>query len=1031
MARIPEAELERVKREVDLVALVEASGVKLHRQGNDWAGLCCWHEDHEPSLIVSPEKDPPLWHCLGACQTGGTAIDWVMRRDRLSFREAVAVLQRQLGGSPVEEAAGPAASLPPVVELWMDQAETMAAVVAYYRETLAQTPEALRYLDRRGLGAPELIERFQLGYSDRSLGLRLPARRTVNGMALRERLEAIGLFRRGSGHEHMRGRVVVPLFDRAGAVVDLYGRVIRSNLHASTPDHLNLPGPLRGIFNREVLVLSKEIVLCESLFDAMTFWSAGFPHAIGTRGVEGFTEEHFEAFLEHGIERVLLAFDRDDAGDAGAAAVAERLMAQGIECFRIQFPRGMDANEYARRVQPAEKSLGLAIRSAQWLGKARSVVVSQPTAATPGEGEPEAALPLAATPDPSVAVPPAAAEHPMETPPAAPALVGPLVPVASPAPPQPGCEVPVEIRGEEVVLWLGDRRYRVRGLGKNLSFELLKVNLLASRGDAFHVDTLDLYSARLRLGFAKQVATELGIDEAVARADVGRVLLRLEMLQQETIAQAMAPAAEAPAMSEQERDDALAFLCDPHLVERLREDFLRCGVVGEEANTLVGYFAATSRKLRVPLAVLIQSSSAAGKSALLDAVLAMMPEEERVKYSAMTGQSLFYMSEQDLRHKILALVEEEGAQRASYALKLLQSEGELTIASTGKDPQSGRLVTHEYRVEGPVAILLTTTAVDIDEELLNRCLILTVDENREQTRAIHRQQRESWTLEGFLREEEREAILARHRNAQRLLRPLPVLNPYAPKLEFLDTQVRTRRDHKKYLGLIAAIAFLHQHQRRRVVVETKRRGAVECVEVALSDIALANRLAHEVLGRTLDELPPQTRRLLELLDAMVTGACGELAIDRSNYRFLLRQVREWTGWGQTQLRLHLARLVDLEYIVVHRGGRGQTFVYELVYQGGGEDGRPFLPKLIDVEALERRLADGNLSGLAPHVSGSEADLSGSNRSPIGLESGSSRAADSSLSPLKNGKKPLEIGNSARTAALPRGKTPAPYLPPAS
>jgi DNA primase catalytic core len=1029
MARIPEAELERIKREVDLVALVTESGVKLNRQGQDWAGLCCWHEDHEPSLVVSPEKDPPLWHCLGACQTGGSAIDWVMRRDRLSFREAVAVLQRQLGGPAIEEAE-PAASLPPIVELWMGEAETMAAVVAYYRETLAQTPEALRYLERRGLGSPELVEHFQLGYSDRSLGLRLPVRRTVNGTALRERLEALGLFRCGSGHEHMRGRVVVPLFDRAGTVVDLYGRVIRSNLHASTPNHLNLPGPLRGVFNREALALSKEIILCESLFDAITFWAAGFRHVTGTRGVEGFTEEHFEAFLEHGIERVLLAFDRDDAGDAGAAVVAERLMAQGIECFRIQFPRGMDANEYARRVQPAEKSLGLAIRSAQWLGKARSVVVTPSAAAPPGE-ELGAALPLAAPPESPAAAPPATSDLAGDLARKDPAATAPVVPAASPAPPQPGCEVAVEVRGEEVVLWLGDRRYRVRGLGKNLSFELLKVNLLASRGDAFHVDTLDLYSARLRLGFAKQVATELGIDEAVARADVGRVLLRLEMLQQESVTQAMAPATEAPSMSEQERDEALAFLCDPHLVERLREDFLRCGVVGEEANTLVGYFAATSRKLRVPLAVLIQSSSAAGKSALLDAVLAMMPEEERVKYSAMTGQSLFYMSEQDLRHKILALVEEEGAQRASYALKLLQSEGELTIASTGKDPQNGRLVTHEYRVEGPVAILLTTTAVDIDEELLNRCLILTVDENREQTRAIHRQQRESWTLAGFLREEEREAILARHRNAQRLLRPQPVLNPYAPKLEFLDTQVRTRRDHKKYLGLIAAIAFLHQHQRRRVVVETKRRGAVECVEVALSDIALANRLAHEVLGRTLDELPPQTRRLLELLDALVTGACGELAIDRSNYRFLLRQVREWTGWGQTQLRLHLLRLVDLEYIVVHRGGRGQTFVYELVYQGGGKDGRPFLPKLIDVESLERRLADGNLSGLAPHLSGSEGDPSGSNRPAIGPESGSSRTTDSSLSPSKNGKKPLEISNRARTAALPRGVTPAPYLPPAS
>jgi hypothetical protein len=84
----------------------------------------------------------------------------------------------------------------------------------------------------------------------------------------------------------------------------------------------------------------------------------------------------------------------------------------------------------------------------------------------------------------------------------------------------------------------------------------------------------------------------------------------------------------------------------------------------------------------------------------------------------------------------------KGASRASYALKLLQSEGELTIASDGEGPKTGKLVTREYRVEGPVMLFLTTTAIELDEELLNRCLVLTVDEEREQTRAIHRLQRQ-------------------------------------------------------------------------------------------------------------------------------------------------------------------------------------------------------------------------------------------------------------------------------------------------
>jgi DNA primase len=288
----------------------------------------------------------------------------------------------------------------------------------------------------------------------------------------------------------------------------------------------------------------------------------------------------------------------------------------------------------------------------------------------------------------------------------------------------------------------------------------------------------------------------------------------------------------------------------------------------------------------------------------------------------MTGQSLFYMGETDLKHKVLAIVEQEGASRAAYALKLLQSEGVLTIASTGKDPATGRLVTHQYRVEGPVMIFLTTTAIDLDEELLNRCLVLAVDEERAQTQAIHKLQREQQTLEGLLARQERERILKVHRNAQRLLKPLFVANPYARELTFPDRLTRMRRDHVKYLTLIRAIAYLRQHQRP---VKTSR--GVSYIEVTPDDIEVADRLANEILGRSLDELPPQTRRLLLLIDAMVNG--------RTDFRFSRRDVREHTGWGHTQLKVHLHRLEELEYLIIHRGGRGQTFIYELNWSGSG------------------------------------------------------------------------------------------------
>jgi len=542
--------------------------------------------------------------------------------------------------------------------------------------------------------------------------------------------------------------------------------------------------------------------------------------------------------------------------------------------------------------------------------------------------------------------------------------------------------------GDEVSFTFGERQWRVRGIGKNLSFESLRVQLRVMHGDSYHLDTLDLCNAKHRQSFLAQAHGETGLAADALKRDLGQVLLKVEELQERHIRKTVEPERKEIVLKDGEREAALALLKDPKLFDRILGDFERCGVVGEQTNKLVGYLAAVSRKLDDPLAVILQSTSAAGKSSLMDAILAFVPDEQRIKYSAMTGQSLYYLGDCDLQHKVLAIVEEEGAERASYALKLLQSEGELTIASTGKDPQSGRMVTQEYHVEGPVMIMLTTTAIDIDEELLNRCIVLTVDESREQTRRIHELQRQARTLDGLRRKLDKAAVLAAHRNAQRLLRPLRVVNPFAQRLTFLDDRTRTRRDHEKYLTLIDTIALLHQFQR-----PLKRDGAqLEYIEATLDDVATANRLAGEVLGRSLDELPPQTRRLLRLVDEFVSQECRRLKLARADFRFTRRDVREHSGWGNTQLKLHLARLEEMEYLLAHRGKRGQCFVYELLYDGQGQDGKPFLIGLIDAAQLQTNAPyDGNKSGV-------EADQSASGRGEVGPKSGDGRRVENTPPP---------------------------------
>lgn len=784
-----------------------------------------------------------------------------------------------------------------------DDQALLREVVAFYSRTLKDTPDALGWLMRRAITSPEVVDHFHLGFANRSLGQMLPPGATKAGAEVRARLQRVGILRE-SGHEHLAGSLVVPVFDDHGAVVQLYGRKIGESFRAGTALELWLPGPVRGVWNREALN-EREVIFAGSLLDGLTVWSAGQRNVTAALTLAEVPEDVLAAMKARRVERVLVAYPHDEMGDEAARKVNEALGGMGIACVRVEMPDGMSLNELARRRGVA--ALLDAIRRA-----------------TP--------VPVA------VPAPPPATDDMREE-----------VPRSTPS-----AEATSDDPAHEVVIEVEDRRYRVRGLEKNTSFAVMKVNLLASRvgedtNGAFHIDSLDLYVARQRAAFVRQAAAELGMQEEDVKRDLGRVLLRLEELQEENIRKTLAPKVQPVVLTEQETADAMDLLRDPDLFKRILRDLDRLGIVGEEGNKLVGYVAAISRKLDQPLAVVIQASSAAGKSSLMEAILALVPPEDRLKYAAMTPQSVYYLGATDLRHKVLAVLEDQGAEKVAYALKILQSEGELNIASTGKEAATGRLVTHEYKVQGPVALFFTTTAVQVDEELLNRCIVLSVSEDREQTRAIHRLQRHRQTLQGLVGRDERDEVCRLHQNAQRLLRPLLVANPYAPQLTFMDGRTRSRRDHAKYLTLIRAIALLRQYQ-REVKTTVYRGEAVPYIEVTADDIAVANRLADHVFGRSLDELPAHTRAVLAALDKTAAKACQEQHIERSAFRFTRRDALAATGLSLSQLKVHLARLVELEHVVVHRGRRGELYQYELLYDAKAEP--PVLSGLANPTKLE-------------------------------------------------------------------------------
>ena len=1015
MPRLPEDLIEKLKRDVPLADLCREKGIELSGTGKNLLGRCPFHEDDTASLSVTPSTN--LWNCLAGCG-GGDTIALIMRLEGISFRRACEVLAARLGYAPevatVETKLGTTHDILTTPEAAPDDAALLQTVADFYARTFWNDPRAMTYLQKRKCFHPEAAKLFQIGYANRTLGYRVPTT-TAAGNSLKSRLQALGVMRKETGHEHLSGSVVFPVCDpRTGHITQLYGRKITDGLRKGTPLHLYLERPKSGVWNGAALIHQREIILCEAIIDALTLWCAGFRNVTCTHGA-GSVNEDLIALLQTTKPRwVILAQDNDPAGNEAAQKLSAKLAEMGIGTKRLPLPPGVDVNAYACQIADVSRAFADLLEGAAVM------------AANDDEQLKEKAAPPAPEPA-SIGVPAPQPEPPAASLLAAETSAASLPPISalsasfdgsvekesgrlSPASPPVAVkttDLTPEIKGDDLLFTLADRLWRIRGLAKNLSFEALRVQVRLTCGERFHLDTRDLLSAKQRESFLREAAAETHQREDILKRDLGRILLKLEDLQEANIRRATEPqAAPVPGMSAEDHADAMAFLTDPNLMALIPQHGEESGCVGEGGNFEVGYFGTLSRKFDKPLGLIIQSTSAAGKTTLMEALLGFVPEEDVIKYSAMTGQALFYLGEQDIRHKVLAIAEEEGAERATYALKLLQSEGQLTIASTGKDAATGRMETQTYHVQGPAMILFTTTNVDLDEEYANRCLILSVDESREQTRRIHELQREEETIEGHIKKARAAALRRLHQNAQRLLAPIPVHNPYAQRLTFPDGNTRLRRDQKKYLTLIRAIAFLHQHQRPRRSVQ-----GVEHIEVTLDDIAHANRLAGEVLGRSLDEMPPQTRRFLNLIHDMVAAACTERQIEPKQHRFTQRDVREATGANPQQVKRHLAKLCDLEYLLTHRGGRGQSFVYELLYHGEGHDGRRFLAGLLDVEKL--RATTGYVDDR--DIKNPDRDTPKADRDISGSREGHGRDTGGSLP--QNTAKPSKINGSSASGTM--------------
>jgi len=888
---IAENDIGQLKARLDILELAREQGLELKAKGSDYFGLCPFHEDRDASLSISPQKG--LYHCFG-CGAKGNAIQLWSQLRGVSFPEAFAELSAKVGSSVA--IVNPSST--DISNSAKPDYDLLASVWQAFLRHFNDSEAAQQYLrGKRGLGKLDL--QGVAGYCPDDFGHLLASEQ-------KERLEACGLLN-AKGKPFFAHCVVFALRDAKERVISFYGRRIRGR-----GTHYYLPGERRGVFglcNQRGASGAGAgsgglAILVEGVIDALSVCYCGFENVLSLHGTNGWTEDHLRWLQDHQIHRVALLLDGDPAGQRSQKMLYERLRSEGFAVQSLELSGGEDPNSYFCSHKPDVAYSLLVSMLGEDSGYSRA-----------SNSDDKSTADKAKTNNTKTKV----SDNPESC----------------------------SLREEGDFLYWKSAKVEVQISGLSLAnLDRLRLTLrfsLLHNPDVFHIDALDLYSARQRKSLAIDLCSELGLSDAEASdmiLELVQVLdaRRLELKAEDGLADAKHQ------LSDAEKTEALRALKSDSLVSDLLEDFAVCGAVGEEKAKLLGYVGTISRFLEKPLGVLIISRSGAGKTTLQESFCNFVPEEDLRQYTRLSAQSLFYSQNGGLKHKVLAIEEEEGAAPATYSIRTLQSSQRLKASTTRTDPKTGRMVSEDYSVEGPVFIVISTTNPDaLDYETKNRFVILTVDESQTQTENILAATRQSYTMEGLSRKSQKDAVLRRCRNMQRLLRPLAVVNPYAPVLHYPASRLQMRREFKKYMTLINCIALLHQYQRP----VHKHPDFGEYIEVMPSDIALANELVQEFFGLSVDELAPHTRRLAQEIMGLVKSKEGECVFSR-------KELRDFSGWSDWHIRKALEQLEEMEYIRRISGKNGSTIRYELMEDATQDHALEL--KLTSPEELEALLA---------------------------------------------------------------------------
>ena len=740
------------------------------------------------------------------------------------------------------------------------QLSRVAVLTKFYQSTrnsFAKTKAARQYAEERGLDP----ERHKLAYVPDTI----PKSWTK---VYQQSAEQLGLLRKtstGSLQQRFKNCLLFPLLNAQQQVTGLYGRSIKGN------EHRYLPGPHQGLYPHYPHGMATYLVLTESVIDAATLQQHTDYQVLALYGTNGFTEEHAQVIRGmKELREVILFFDGDQAGSEAVPKISERIqqIRSDLTISSVETPEGEDINSLAVSHEPAILNHLLEQRHTVFLSTEKSI-----------EGK---------TPN-TITSQPASQPSELNT-----------------------------TNPNRLIYATTTANYHIKG-GIRTELDTLRVSLDIEHPSSKrkHRSKPDLYEDKQVAKTATEAADKLNLRADLLVLDIERLTDLLESYREsQLVPQEAAPMkVSVPSAIAQK---CVSFLSAPNLLSRFNELIGQAGVVGEERNRLFLFVIATSYKMPDTLHALIQGSSGSGKTHLLIKVSSLIPDEDVKRFTRVTDSSFYNYGAYELQNKLICLEDFDGMrEEAQLAFRELQSRELLSSSTSGKDEQ-GNIRAYERVVYGPIASLCCTTRGQVYEDNMSRCFLIAVDETREQTdRIITHQNRKA---SGKLPQDQAARVTGFIQHCLRLLKPYPVVNPYADKVSLPPEAHKIRRLNDLYQSFVRQVTLLNQYRRKQ-----DRAGRLMSEK---EDLQTAADIMFESILLKVDELDGSLRHFYEQLKTYVQGKAADHA---DSYAFTQREVRQALRISKSQLQRHLYELRGLEYISLIGGHLNKGYRYKITY----------------------------------------------------------------------------------------------------